>query len=178
MSAPNPTNGGKCPSNTSGAPSEWLGTRSVVPVHSLGTPHVTGRGCWWQATVPHPHPQPLKNSPLEVLGWFKDDLCIYSGGCISSVGESRHSWNLEFYLSWIWHWRSRSTVPQNSKDLRADVFCTSGGSGPIVAILAAWRGDQLSRGQTCDWYIHTHTDGGNDNTRRPKPASGKNQGWF
>ena len=43
-------------------------------------------------------------------------------------------------------------------------------------------GDELSCGQTRDWYTHTHThtlthrptDTGDDNTRRPKLASGKN----
>ena len=37
-------------------------------------------------------------------------------------------------------------------------------------------GDELSSGQARDWYTHTHrpTDAGDDNTRRPKLASGKN----
>ena len=43
-------------------------------------------------------------------------------------------------------------------------------------------GPELSRGQASDWHTdrqtdrhtHTHTDAGNDNTRRPKLASGKN----
>ena len=58
------------------------------------------------------------------------------------------------------------------------VFCIF---GPNLAILA-WTGPQLSRGQASDWHTdrqtdrqtHTHTDAGNDNTRRPKLASGKN----
>ena len=33
--------------------------------------------------------------------------------------------------------------------------------------------DELSRGQTRDWRTHGHTHAGNDNTRRPKLASGK-----
>ena len=49
--------------------------------------------------------------------------------------------------------------------------------GPNLVILA-WTGDELSRGQASDWCTHrrTHrqTDAGNDNTRRPKLASGKN----
>ena len=53
--------------------------------------------------------------------------------------------------------------------------------GPNLAILA-WTGPELSRGQASDWHrqtdrqTHTHTDAGNDNTRRPKLASGKN--WY
>ena len=39
-------------------------------------------------------------------------------------------------------------------------------------------GDELSCGQARDWYTHTRThrptDAGDDNTRRPKLASGKN----
>ena len=38
-------------------------------------------------------------------------------------------------------------------------------------------GDELSSGQARDWYTHTHrpTDAGDDNTRRPKLASGNNR---
>ena len=57
------------------------------------------------------------------------------------------------------------------------MFCIC---APNLVILA-WRGEELSRGQTRDWQTDrqtdrqtdTHTDAGNDNTRRPKLASGK-----
>ena len=49
--------------------------------------------------------------------------------------------------------------------------------GPNLVFLA-WRGDELSRGQASDYRTDgrtdTLTDAGNDNTRRPKLASGKN----
>ena len=49
--------------------------------------------------------------------------------------------------------------------------------GPNLVILA-WMRDELSCGQASDWYTHTRTyrptDAGDDNTRRPKLASGKN----
>ena len=49
--------------------------------------------------------------------------------------------------------------------------------GPNLVILA-WTGDELSRGQSSDYRTHgrtdTQTDAGNDNTRRPKLATGKN----
>ena len=52
--------------------------------------------------------------------------------------------------------------------------------GPNLVILAE-RGDELSRGQAHDWrtdgHTHRQTDAGNDNTRRPKLASGKNYNW-
>ena len=52
--------------------------------------------------------------------------------------------------------------------------------GPNLVILA-WTGDELSRGQASAYRTHRRTDGrthgqtdaGNDNTRRPKLASGK-----
>ena len=48
--------------------------------------------------------------------------------------------------------------------------------GPNLVILA-WTGDELSRGQASDYRTdgQTQTDTGNDNTRRPKLASGKNE---
>ena len=55
--------------------------------------------------------------------------------------------------------------------------------GPNLVILAE-TGHELSRGQARDWHTdghtHTHTDAGNDNTRRPILASGKNraQSWW
>ena len=49
--------------------------------------------------------------------------------------------------------------------------------GPNLVILAE-RGEELSRGQARDWrtdgHTHRQTDAGNDTTRRPKLASGKN----
>ena len=45
-------------------------------------------------------------------------------------------------------------------------------------------GDELSSGQARDCYTHTHTrthrptDAGDDNTRRPKLASGKKGMWL
>ena len=64
----------------------------------------------------------------------------------------------------------RQLPPQKIGSL-TKVFCIF---GPNLAILA-WTGPELSRGQASDWHTdrHTHTDAGNDNTRRPKLASGK-----
>ena len=43
-------------------------------------------------------------------------------------------------------------------------------------------GDELSRGQARDWRtdgrMDTQTDAGNDNTRRPKLASGKKHAFI
>ena len=49
--------------------------------------------------------------------------------------------------------------------------------GPNLVILAE-TGDELLHGQACDWRTDGHTDrqtdAGNENTRRPKQASGNN----
>ena len=45
-------------------------------------------------------------------------------------------------------------------------------------VILTWTGPELSCGQASDWHkdwhTHRHTDARNDNTRRPKLASGKN----
>ena len=50
------------------------------------------------------------------------------------------------------------------------LFCSC---GPNLVILA-WTRDKLSRGQASAYRTHRQTDAANDNTRRPKLASGKN----
>ena len=68
-------------------------------------------------------------------------------------------------------------LPPKTIGILTKVFCIF---GPNLAILA-WKGPELSRGQASDWHTyrqtdrHTHTDAGNDNTGRPKLASGKNE---
>ena len=106
--------------------------------------------------------------------------------CISSRVKPE---NFDF-LSHIWPSRSRSIPPppkkkknkKNKTGILTKVFCTS---GPNLVILA-WMGGELWCGQAqigvnldidtqTDRQTHTHTDAGNDNTRRPKLASGKNK---
>ena len=67
-------------------------------------------------------------------------------------------------------WKSKSIVPQNNRDLNK-LFCTFGPN----FVIPAWTGPKLSCIQASDWHTHTqtHTDAGNDNTRRPKLTSGK-----
>ena len=66
----------------------------------------------------------------------KDDLCIYSGGCIFTlVDKMAIMWNLDFQVRFDFEgqceictfkldliWRSRSTNPQNNRDLNQRVF--------------------------------------------------------
>ena len=81
-------------------------------------------------------------------------------------------WGKFWLLSSIWHWSSRSIVPKIIGILTKVFYI----SGPNLVILA-WVVDELLHGQADDWRTdtrtHTHTHTGNDNTRRPKLASGK-----
>ena len=58
-------------------------------------------------------------------------------------------------------------MPPKTIGTLTNMFCIL---GPNLVILA-WTGDELSRGQTW-WRADGRTDAGNDNTRRPKLASG------
>ena len=79
-------------------------------------------------------------------------------------------WGKFLLLSSIWPWSSRSIVPKNYSDLNQGLlhlwskFSDSSLSGWWVIARTSW------------WLTdrHTHTHAGNDNTRRPKLASGKN----
>ena len=78
-------------------------------------------------------------------------------------------WGQFCVWSWIWPWRSRSIAPKNNRDLNQGVLLLWTKFGDPS--LNRWR--VIVRTSKC--LIHTHTDTGNDNTRRPKLASGKNK---
>ena len=86
-------------------------------------------------------------------------------------GQTQNGVNLDFQVKFDlegqgqWVYKTIGTLTK--------VFCIF---GPNLVILA-WTGPELSRGQASDWHTetHTHRDAGNDNTRRPKLASGKNE---
>ena len=80
---------------------------------------------------------------------------------------------VQFWVwSYIWPWRSRSITPQNNRDLNQGVlhFWFKFGDSN----LNEWQ--VIAR--TSPWLTPTRTDAGNDNTRRPKLASGKNDVIF
>ena len=58
--------------------------------------------------------------------------------------------------------------PPKTIGILTKVFCTS---GPYLMI-PAWTGLESSCGQASDWHTDGQTDASNDNTRRPKLASG------
>ena len=75
----------------------------------------------------------------------------------------------------IWPWRSRSIIPKNDRDLNQGLLHRWSKFGD--SSLNEW----WVIVRTSPWLIHTctdtrthrHTEAGNDNTRRPKLASGK-----
>ena len=81
----------------------------------------------------------------------------------------------KFWLwSSIWPWRSWSIIPQNNRALNQGLLHLWSKFGDpslngwwVIARTNSW----LTDTQT---HTHIHTHAGNDNTRRPKLASGKN----
>ena len=86
-------------------------------------------------------------------------------------GQAQNGVNFEFGVKF--DLEGQGQLPPKTIGNLTKVFCFS---GPNLVILA-WTGHELPSGQASDWYTHTHThtDTGNDNTRRPKLASGKNE---
>ena len=81
-------------------------------------------------------------------------------------------WGKFWLLSSIWPWSSRSIVPQNNRDLNQGLFHLWSKFGD--SSLNGWWVIARTSWWLTDRHTHTHTHAGNDNTRRPKLASGKN----
>ena len=100
-------------------------------------------------------------------------------------GQAQNGVNWDFQVKFDLEGQGRSV--HKTMGILTKVFCIF---GPSLVILA-WTGPELLRGQTSDWHTdrqtdrqtdrltdrqthtQTHTDEGNDNTRRPKLASGE-----
>ena len=96
----------------------------------------------------------------------------FGGPSLNGCGQAQNEVNLDFHVKFDLEgqgWSVHKTIGTLTK-----VFCIF---GPNLVILA-WTGPELSRGQASDWQTdrqtNRQTDAGNDNTRRPKLASGKN----
>ena len=104
---------------------------------------------------------------LVILAWTGDEL---------SCWQAQNGVTFDFEVKFDLEGQSQS--PPKTIRILTKVFYTY---GPNLVILA-WTGDELSRGQASAYRTHRRTDGrthrqtdaGNDNTRRPKLASGKN----
>ena len=90
--------------------------------------------------------------------WTGDEL---------SSGQVQNGVN--FYSEVKFDLEGQGQSPTKTIGILTKVFYTY---SPHLVILA-WRGDELSRGQTW-WRTDGRTDAGNNNTRRPILASGKN----
>ena len=99
---------------------------------------------------------------LEILS------CI---GCQWWHGQAQNMVFFTFKLNLTW--KLRVNLPPKTTGIFTKVF---GSSGPNLVTLA-WTGEKLSRWQASDYRTHrrTQTVAGNDNTRRPKLALGKNR---
>ena len=95
---------------------------------------------------------------LVILAWTGDKL-----SCRQAPNEVKFDFQVKFDLE------GQGRSPPEIIRFLTKVFCTC---TPNLVMLA-WMSGELSRGQARDWYTHTRTQAGNDNTRRPKLASGK-----
>ena len=98
-----------------------------------------------------------------IQAWRGDEL---------SHGQTQNGVNFDFEVKFDLEGQGQS--PPKTKGTLTKVFYTY---GPHLVILAGM-GDELLRGQACGYRTHRQTDGGNDNTRRPKLASGKNVSYI
>ena len=100
---------------------------------------------------------------LVALAWTGDEL---------SRRQAQNGVNFDFEVKFDLEGQGQS--PPKTIGILTKVFYIY---GPNLVILAE-TGHELSRGQARDWRTdgrtHTQTDAGNDNTRRPILASGKN----
>ena len=87
-----------------------------------------------------------------------------------SSGQAQNEVKFDFQVKFDLEVQGRS--PPKIIGFLTEVFCTY----VSKLVILAWTADELSCGQASDWYTHTdrYTDRGDDNTRRPKLASGKN----
>ena len=101
---------------------------------------------------------------LVALAWTGDEL---------SRRQAQNGVNFDFEVKFDLEGQGQS--PPKTIGILTKVFYIY---GPNLVILAE-TGHELSRGQARDWHTdghtHTQTDAGNDNTRRPILASGKNE---
>ena len=103
---------------------------------------------------------------LVILAWTGDEL---------SCREAQNGVTFDFEVKFDLEGQGQS--PPKTIGILTKVFYTYGQN----LVILAWTGDELSHGQASDYRTHgrtdTQTDAGNDNTRRPKLASG-NKKWI
>ena len=102
----------------------------------------------------------------KIHSWAKFGDSNLNGWKVIEWTSSKFDFQVKFDLE------GQGRPPPKMMGIVNKVFCIS---DPNLVILA-WTVNELSCGQPSDWYTHTdrHTDTGDDNTRRPKLASGQN----
>ena len=94
---------------------------------------------------------------LEILSWIGGEWW---------QGQAQ---NMAIFYFWVkFDLEVQGQLPPKTIGILTKVFCSC---GPNLVILA-WTRDKLSRGQASAYRTHRQTDAANDNTRRPKLASG------
>ena len=99
---------------------------------------------------------------LVILAWTANELW---------GGQAQNEVKFDFQVKFDLEDQGRSS-PKTIETL-TKVFCTFVSN----LVILDWTSGELSCGQAHDWHTHGHTDtqdADNDNTRRPKLASGKN----
>ena len=158
----------------------WLETDGLTQVYTTKTTQITFFSGWCKIgfEIKNEIEVQCQSSPkligiLTVLRWILGpNLEILSW--IGSEWWQGQAQNMAIFLllSWIWPWSSRSITPQNNRDLNQGVLplWSKFGDSSLNARQVIAR--------TSKWLPHTQTHGqtnaANDNTRRPKLASGKN----
>ena len=112
-----------------------------------------------------------------ILAWTGDEL---------SCRKAQNGVTFDFEVKFDLEGQGQSRPPQKQKQNKKKKPTTKKTIGILTKVfytydpnlvILAWTGDELSRGQASDYRTHgrtdTQTDAGNDNTRRPKLASGK-----
>ena len=97
---------------------------------------------------------------LVVLAWTGDEL---------SHGKAQNGENFDFEGKFDLEGKGQSPLKTIGSLTKVFYTCVSN------LVILAWTGLKLLHGQASDWHTDWHTDAGNDNTRRPKLASGKNE---
>ena len=98
---------------------------------------------------------------LVILTWMVDELWC---------GQAKNGVNFDFDLKFDLEGHGR--LPLKTIGTLTKVFFIFGTN----LVILAWTGDELSRGQTW-WRTDWRTDAGNNNTQRPKLASGNKTGF-
>ena len=163
----------------------WLETGDLTQVYTTKTTQITFFSDWYKIgfEIKNEIEGQGQSSP-KFSGILRVLRCIIGPnlGILSWIGgEWWHGQGQNmaiFYFEVKFDLEGQGQSPPKTIGILTKVFYTYGAN----LVILAWTGVELSRGQASDYRTHgrtdTQTDAGNDNTRRPKLASGKNYTRF